>query len=311
MHYTFKQLRYFDAALRHGSIAAAAEDMNISQSSITAAIDLMEATIDTPLFRRIPAKGITPTETGREVGQRVAAFLEQCRLFDSELRSLLGTPVGTLRLACYAPAAPYVLPPLLKRLAGLYPEIRIELKEGDLQSISDLLQSGAVDMALTYRREARAGQPFLPLFRARPYALVPETWPLAGRAALSLADLAEAPMIMLDLAGAQVYFRGLFSAQGRTPNVVHTTKSSSVLRGMVGANLGYSILNIFGHADRDPAAGYVAKPLLGDLDEPKFGVAYAAEVERTAAFRAVADISRGLIESGAFGRLVLRPGAGS
>ena len=39
---TIKQLRYVEAAGRTGSIAAAAADLNISQSSITAAIDALE-----------------------------------------------------------------------------------------------------------------------------------------------------------------------------------------------------------------------------------------------------------------------------
>jgi len=41
MGFTLKQLRYFEAALRNGSIATAAVEMNISRSSITAAIYLL------------------------------------------------------------------------------------------------------------------------------------------------------------------------------------------------------------------------------------------------------------------------------
>lgn len=307
MHYTFKQLRYFDSALRHGSIARAADEMNISQSSITAAIDLLEATIGTPLFRRIPATGIVPTDSGREVGERVAKFLEQCRIFDSELLSLRGDPAGTLRLACYAPTASYVLPPVLKRLAARYPAIRIDLREGDLQSIADLLHSGNVDIALTYRMRLKADQPFLPLFRARPFVLAPEPSPLAAKDALQLADLRDLPMVLLDLPSTLSYFRGLFLNAGLEPRIVHTTKSSSVLRGMVGAGLGYSIMNIHGHTDSHVGAGYVARPLLGDLLEPEFGVAYAREVELSTILKAVKEICAHLIASGLFDPLVLRP----
>lgn len=307
MHYTIKQLRYFDAALRHGSIARAAEEMSISQSSITAAIDVMEATIGNKLFRRIPAKGIVPTDTGRDVGEKIALFLEQCRMFDSELLSIEGNPTGTLRLACYAPTAPYVLPPLLKRLAARYPAIRIDLREGDMQSIAELLQSGSVDMALTYSRQIRAGHRFLPLFRARPFALLPESSPLAEMDALSLADLAEFPLVLLDLPSTLSYFRSLFATAGLVPQIVHTTKSSSVLRGMVAANLGHSLMNIHGHADRSPSAGYITRPLLGDLEEPEFGLAYAAEAERSAILQAVLEISQDLIAAGNFNPLVLRP----
>jgi len=307
MHYTFKQLRYFESALRHRSIARAAEEMNISQSSITAAIDVLEAAVGTQLFRRIPAKGIVPTDTGRDVGERTTRFLEQCRIFDSELMSIEGKPAGTLRIACYAPTAPYVLPPLLKRLAARYPDIRIDLREGDMQSIADLLHSGNVDVALTYRTRIKADQPFLSLFRARPFVLLPSASPLVAKAALEMADLDGMPMVLLDLPSTLSYFRDLFTRAGLEPRIVHTTQSSSVLRGMVGAHLGYSIMNIRGHADRFPEAGYVTRPLLGDVYEPEYGVAYAQEAQSSAVLRAVLEISDDLIASGYFDQLMVRP----
>ena len=294
MNFTLKQLRYFDAALRSGSIARAAAEMNISQSSITAAIDLIKQTLDVDLFRRIPAKGIVATQLGQDIGSRVSGFLEQARLFESDLMSLAGDPTGTLRLACYAPTAPYVLPPLLKRIAEEYPDIRIELQEGNMQSISDMLSEGVVDVALTYRRHAPDGERFVPLFRARPWVLLPENSPLA--------DL---PMVLLDLPGTETYFKGLFEARGLSPNVVHSTKSSSVLRGLVAAQFGFSILNICGPNDRDGRAGYVTLPLDGEVDAPLFGVAYAAAVQQSVIVQAVVATSVALTEAGELDHLLL------
>lgn len=309
MSFTLKQLRYFDAALRSGSIVRAAKEMSISQSSITAAIDAIEHTTGTALFRRIPAKGIVPTEAGKQVGVLVAKFLEQARVFDSDLRSLGGDPTGTLRLACYAPTAPYVLPPLLKKIAQSYPSIRIDLKEGDMQSIDELLQSGGVDVALTYRMSTREDQPFIPLFNARPWALLPDSSPLAHQDHVRLDQLADLPMILLDLPTTQEYFQQIFMSAGLHPNVVHRTKSSSVLRGLVAANFGYSILNICGHGDRSTTTGYVARPIVGDIEEPVFGVAYSAASQRSAMVQAVLEIGTLIAKSGKFEQLVLRPDA--
>lgn len=307
MNFTLKQLRYFDAALRGGSIARAADEMNISQSSITAAIDVIEQNVGADLFRRIPAKGITPTPLGQEVGARVSAFLEQARVFESDLMSLAGDPTGTLRLACYEPTAPYVLPPLLKRIAGSYPDIRIDIQEGDMHMIGDMLQAGRVDVALTYRRETPDDQKFVPLFRARPWALLPDNSPLAGKAAVTLRDLADLPMILLDVPGAKSYFLGMFESLGLAANVVHSTKSGSVLRGLVAAHFGYSILNICGPGDRDGHSGYVAKPIAGEVDNPLYGVAFAAPMEQSAIVRAVIATARELTGEGGFDHLLLEP----
>jgi len=307
MRFTLKQLRYFDAALRYGSIARASEEMNISQSSITAAIDLIEQSIGAELFRRIPAKGLLPTPAGTQVGVRVTAFLEQARIFESDLMSLAGDPTGTLRMGCYAPTAPYVLPPLLKRLAQSYPDIRIDLTEGDLHSIDDLLKSGAVDLALTYRRAIPDERFFSPLFQAHPWAILPATSPMATRECVSMAELAPMPMIVLDLPGATEYFLSLFESRGLSANIVHRTKSSSVLRGLVSSEFGYSILNICGPNDRDGRAGYVALPIADDLEAPPFGVAYAAPLQNSAIVRAVLRTGEALVQDGALDHLLMHP----
>ena len=307
MQFTLKQLRYFEAAFRCESIAKAASEMNISQSSITAAIDVIEESLGFELFRRMPAKGIRPTRNGRAVGARVAEYLEQTRIFQSDLLSLAGDPIGTLRMGCYAPTAPYMLPRLLNRVASEYPSIRVDLKEGDLEAMVGFLQSGLVDIALTYRRVNPTGLPFMPLFRARPYALLPETSPLAARTNVSIADLADLPMIMLDLPATRTYFSEIFEEQGYRPKVIHSTKSSSVLRGLVAANFGYSMLNICGPNDRAGKSGYVSRPITGDLDAPYFGMAYTKASKRSTIVRAVLEISSDLASAGAFDDLVMLP----
>ncbi len=309
MNFTLKQLRYFDAALRCGSIAKAAQEMNISQSSITAAIDVIESSIDTDLFRRVPAKGIVPTQTGKQVGERVATFLEQARIFEADLMSITGNPTGMLRLGCYAPSAPYVLPPILSRIAQEYPGIRIDLAEGDIDKMTDLLLDGSVDLALTYARDPVRNLPFDHLFDAHPWALLPENFPLAHKSSVSLRELAPLPMVLLDLSATKTYFRSLFEALGLEPNVVHSTKSSSVLRGLVASNFGYSILNICGPNDRDGRNGYYAVPIEDAASAPEFGVAYVAALEGSAIVNAVKKIAQELTKEGAFDHLLLKPEA--
>ncbi|MBO9409280.1 LysR family transcriptional regulator [Shimia sp. R9_1] len=304
MRFTLKQLQYFDAALRTGSIARASVEMKISQSSITAAIDMIESTTQAELLRRMPAKGIVPTDKGIEIGARIRDFLEQARIFESDLLTLTGDPAGTLRLGCYAPTAPYVLPPILKRISQDFPHIRVEIKEGDMLSIAEMLNSGVVDLALTYRRAAPKAQPFLPMFKAAPIAMIPDVSPLVQQDQVALSDLADLPMILLDLPGAPDYFDALFTAEGLRPRIGHTTKSSSVLRGMVAADLGYAILNICGPLDRMGQNGYVTRPISGDQDAPYYGVAYTGAGKRSALVRTVLETCREISDQGGFDHLL-------
>jgi DNA-binding transcriptional LysR family regulator len=265
---------------------------------------MIEQTTGTELLRRLPARGIVPTSSGLAVGERVQEFLEQSRIFESDLMSLTGDLAGTLRMGCYAPTAPYVLPPILKRISEDYPSISIELKEGDMQSIADLLSSGAIDVALTYRRTTPEAQPFIPMFRATPIALIPDESPLAQKPEVDLQDLAELPMILLDLPGTRAYFCSLFEARGLRPNIAHTTKSSSVLRGLVAANFGYALMNICGPNDRVGQSGYVARPIKGDLESPQYGVAYTPASQKSAIVKSVLASCREVAERGDFDDLL-------
>lgn len=307
MHYTLKQLRYIDAAARTGSIANAATEMNISQSSITAAIDMLEENLGFDLFLRMPAKGITQTETGKEVAKLVAQFLEQVRIFDSDLMSLAGDPTGTLRIGCYVPTAPFILPPLLMKIRASYPSIRIHLTEGDMEAIAGFLQTGTIDVALTYQMHLPAHTPFIPLFRARPYVLLHESSPLAQHKQIGIQDLADLPMIMLDMPSTREYFRSLFEVHNIKPDIVHSTKSSDVVRALVAGNFGYSILNICGPNDRTGNTGYVCLPISGEIQEPLYGLAYTKTTRRPAIVQAVLDISERLAATGIFEDLILRP----
>lgn len=305
MNFTLKQMRYLVTVLHRGSIAQAAKELHISQSSIVAAIDQMEDTMGQQLFRRIPAKGLVPTDLGRAVAARIETFLDEARVLESDLMSLTGNPVGTLRIGCYAPAAPYVLPPILKAIRADYPDIRIELKEGDMHSMNDMLAEGVVDLTLTYKREAPERQPFEAMFRAAPWALIPLDSPLSLQPSVALEELAALPMILLDLAGTHRYFLGMFEARGLTPVIAHTTKSSLVLRGLVGAGFGFSLLNICGPQDRDGSGGYQARPVRGQIDSPRFGVAYTASSGRSTLVQSVLETCRDVARAGAFSHLIM------
>lgn len=304
---TLKQLRYLDAAIRTGSIAKAATEMNISQSSITAAIDVIEQHLGFDLFRRMPAKGVRVTEAGVTVGAQVTRFLEQARIFEAELLSLKGDPTGTLRIGCYAPTAPHILPRLMHHIAKRHPHIRVDLREGDMSDMTTLMQSGAVDVALTYARVTPETMPFIPLFRARPFVIAPEDSPLAAQDVISMQDLSGLPMVLLELPATRAYFQELFDHNDAKMNVVHSTKSSSVLRGLVSANFGFSILNICGPADRGGGNGYVSRPLAGKVGELPYGIAYTKTARSSTIVKAVLEICNELATAGQFADLSMRP----
>ena len=304
MQITLKQMRYYVTVLQKGSFAHAAKELDISQSSVVSAVGTIETLLGQPLFDRMPARGLIATDLGVEVGRRFKNLLNNAETLEDELANLVGNPTGVLKLGCYSPSAPYVLPPLLRALREDSPNVRVELREGDFAHTAEMLQSGEVDVALTYRRHMPEKMPFKHLFNGRPWALIPNDNPLAEKDSVTLAELADLNMILLDIAGTEKYFRGLFEAQGLDLKVSHSSKSGSVVRGLVGAGFGFSVMNICGPADRSGVMGYVARPVKGEMDSPRFGVSYRAAAEQSPLVLSVLRACTVLNEQGTFSHLI-------
>lgn len=300
MNFTLKQLRYVEAAGRLGSIAKAAESLSISQSSITAAIDSLEYGLNYDLFVRTPAKGIQATPAGTEALGMIRTFMEQARQFESEFQSIGGDASGLVRIACYATAAPAFLPTILRDITQKFPGMSVQLLEGNMESIAGFLDEGKADLAFTYPNALNSGHDFMPLVRPPPFALISTDDPMSRRKAVTIRELSEKPMVLLDLPLTRDYFFGMFEQAGCKPNIAHTTRSAEIARALVSGGFGYTILNIRPLPFQDPNARFRAIPIADDLEVHWFGIATVAQVRRPKIVQAFLDNCSDLKKSGAF-----------
>jgi DNA-binding transcriptional LysR family regulator len=303
MNFTLKQLRYVEAAGRCGSITNAAELLSISQSSITAAIDALEQALGFDLFIRMPAKGIQPTPSGKDALSHIRNFLEQTNHLDSDLRSIGGQPVGALRLACYVTTAPHVLPPMLKGFVRDHPGVRVELAEGDMVSVVEQLLDGSVDLACTYSNGLPEQVSFTPLFSAPPYAIISADDSLARKPSVTLAELAERPMIVLDLPFGRDYYTDLFYSRGLRPRIAHSTRSSEIVRALAAGGFGFSVLNIRARELGRPE--YVCLPIEDYTPSIEFGIISIAGVRHPRIVRAFLNHCAKISSAGIFDDLVV------
>lgn len=307
MNFTLKQLRYVEAADRLGSIANAAAELNISQSSITAAIDVLETGLGYDVFIRTPAKGIRATASGREALTLIRRFIHSAHQFREELASLGGQARGTVRIACYATAAPSFLPPVLQAITRDFPDASIQLLEGNMERVMEFLEDGEADVAFTYAERVEGQYDFIPLFEAPPYAIVALDDPLAQSTAITMRELADRPMVMLDLPSTRDYFTSMFEALGLSPNIAHSTRSSEIVRALVAGNFGFSLLNIRPVDYREGESRYKVLPILDAPHSPVFGIASVAGLVQPRMVQSFVSSCIGLKEQGAFDTLVVRP----
>ena len=148
----------------------------------------------------------------------------------------------SLSLGCYQVFAPYVVPSLVARLTKLHPEIALTLLEADQDHLIASLRRNDMEVALLYDFDLGADLNVTPLAEIKPYVLLPDGHPLRASSSIGLEQLAQEPLVLLDLEPSRDYFLSLFREAGIEPLIGYRTKSLEMLRGFVGHGLGYSIL---------------------------------------------------------------------
>ncbi|MGJ8545058.1 MAG: LysR substrate-binding domain-containing protein [Sulfitobacter sp.] len=306
LNFTLKQLRYVEAAGRLGSIANAAVELSISQSSIAAAIEALEGGLGYDLFIRTPSRGITETPQGRDALVQVRRFLQQARQFEAEIQSAAGEMRGTIRIACYATAAPAFLPIVLRSITEKFPNVSVTVLEGSLSRMIEYLNEGQADLAFTYEIFSDPRHDFEALFEAPVYAIVPLDDPIAQKSSTTMAEMATRPLVLLDLPGAREYYTDLLEATGEKINIAHSTRSSEILRALVAAGFGVSFLNIRPLDYREDKSDYRIVPVSDVAALPVFGIATIAASQPPAIVTGFIENCRVLAKNGAFSHLVIR-----
>ncbi len=244
MDLSLRAMYYVRSAMRAGSIAAAADEMNVAASAVSAALDHAEETFGVALVTRARAKGIAPTSSGHVVLRRIEDLLEryEAMLADGvELRSSLS---GLLRIGYYAPVAPAFLPRIVAPLMAANPNLILSLVECDNNAAQSGLLTGSFDV-IVFVPDTPAPQIVAePLIHAPSYCLCPERHRFAAQPAVALAELAAEPLIILDRPVAKTHYLDILERSGRRLNIVATANSTEMVRSLVGEGLGCALLNM-------------------------------------------------------------------
>ncbi|PIQ96704.1 MAG: hypothetical protein COV67_08105 [Nitrospinae bacterium CG11_big_fil_rev_8_21_14_0_20_56_8] len=244
MNITVRQLGYVLTAARLRSISRASSKLGISQSSIAAAIDKMEREFNVTIFVRQQSKGLVITSLGSEVLGHVGRLLSDVENFEQELSGLGHALEGALNVGCFAPVSPHMLPPIINNLTKKHPNIQVHLHEGDLRRVQEFLRDGVVDIALTYNLGLDGNFKCEELNEAPAHVILAESNPLAKQDDVSLTELIDQPMILLDLPESRTYFELLFETVGAHPRIAHRTETYEMVRSLVATGMGFSILNL-------------------------------------------------------------------
>lgn len=144
---TLTQLRHLIAVSEHGHFGRAAQDCFITQSSLSASIRELEATLGKTLIERT-RRTVMMSELGMEVVRRARQVVRDVEDI-ADLVDAAGTPLcGNLRMGVIPTIAPFLLPRVLPTLRQAYPDLKLYLSEKQSAPLLDDLAAGDLDLLL-------------------------------------------------------------------------------------------------------------------------------------------------------------------
>ncbi|NKX55159.1 LysR family transcriptional regulator [Arthrobacter mobilis] len=264
--FTIVQLRYFAAVAESENMTAAAERLGITQSALSTAIGQLEQALEVQLFIRRPQRGLHLTPSGRQFAKDLGPFLEQADALYESARGYADALVGELKVGVFAPLAPFRAPVILQAFEARYPGVHVSFLEGDQEFLRRSLLEGHCELALMYNLGLDGGFTTRTVERIPPHVLVSADHRLAARPEqeVALRELADEPMILLDLPHTREYFMQLFQLAGITPTIRHRASGYETVRSFVARGHGYAVLNQRLHHDLTYAGGRVVPLRLTD-----------------------------------------------
>ncbi len=272
---TLRQLEYVVAVGETGSITAASDKVNVSSPSISAAISQLEMDMGVQIFVRRHAQGLSLTSSGRRLFDEAKVILNKVQNLGAVADDTEGKLRGTLKLGCLITIAPILSANIRRRFEDIYPETEIILYDAHQADLLAMLDRAEIDVALTYDLGIGSNTVFVDVATLPPYVLLGANHPLAAASELAIEDLADQPMVLLDLPLSGDYFLSMFHRLGLTPQIGVRTKELPVLRSLVANGYGYGLLNVRTHAAVAPdGLPLVFTPLKGDHQPMQLGIAH-------------------------------------
>ena len=239
-----------------GSLSAAAEKIGYTPSGISRMMAAMENEMGFPLLSRSRI-GVAPTincERMMAIFREIARWGEQCDQLSSEIR---GLEIGTVSVGTSYNAYYRWLSKLIASFREIYPNIEVDILEGNSSELSFAMEEGRADFCIISKREGNFR--WIPLREDPMVAWIPEKHPLANAKGFPISAFETEPFIAT-FPGQDTDNARIFAKNKIKPNIRFTTSDSLATYYMVEAGLGTSLNNSIN--TKDLRGAVVVLPIL-------------------------------------------------
>lgn len=238
-----RQLEYFLATVRAGTISEAARTLYLTQPSLSAQIRKLERELGGPLFVRL-GRTLSLTPAGIALIPYAEDVLRRVEQSKQEVRRTIALHTGRLILGAIPSFDAAVLPRVLREFGTLHPEIEVSIREADVASAFEgMILQGDLDLAIQLLPCRHKDLESALLVREPIVLFVPPDHPLAERTSVAIEDLEHEPFVTLrEGHGLRKHLFSLCRAAGFQPKISFETTQLGSVREMVLSGRGLAMM---------------------------------------------------------------------
>lgn len=234
-------LRYFLTVAKEQNFTRAAEQLHITQPTLSRQLAAFEEELGVPLLVR-KGKNITLTEEGILLKRRA---LEILNLEERTLEELKGTQEvveGTITVGCGEFAAVETLAKICRQYKEKYPRVQIAIHTATADTVYEMMKKGLVDIGLFMEPVDTEGLDYIRIKDSDHWVVGMQPGdPLAEKEYIEKNDLLDKPLILPERMGVQSELANWFGKDFSSLNIAFISNLGTNAGVMVANGLGYAV----------------------------------------------------------------------
>lgn len=254
---SLRDLEYAVAVGRERHFGRAAESCGVSQAGLSEQVRKLESILGVVLFERTKRR-VEPTVRGEAILKAAEALLGDAKRLLLDARRSAEPLSGELRLGVIATLGPYYMPSVLALGRKHFPHLALRIREATTDVLLAALRNGDLDAVLLALPIPMEGLVADPLF-FEPFRLAcPSDHELAGRENVRVRDLERGPLLLMEDGHCLRDQTLSLCDPRRLPNQSRYASSLEMLRHMIAAGEGISVIPLLAAAEHTTMQGMIA-----------------------------------------------------
>lgn len=259
-------MKYFQTVCRYGSITKAAEELFVSQPTISFCIKELESEFGVRLFHRRHNR-LQLTVEGAYFLDKVNYILQSVDALAVQMKNM-GNNRNHVKIAVPAMISTFLFPQIFNAYSKTYPEVELEMLETGSLQVRKLVDASSVDLGITIRDDV-VDDTYneLPLVSTELVFCVSRKHPLADRKQISFKELSDEHIILFKADSYQnIFIKRAFSEAGVEPNIMlYSSQLYTIKQFLSYGNVGAFLYRQVAEMDKDLVCIPLEQPIIQDI----------------------------------------------